>query len=211
MKPRNVVNLLLLLFLTVFCGLMLQLSIPYFSFRYDVDFLLTKQNIIHIKHWRYAFYTHVFFSIFALIAGFTQFSDYILKKQKKLHRFMGYIYVTDILLLAGPSGLVMSFYSNGMLITQTSFIILSSLWIIFTGLAFLRAKQRDFKAHRDWMIRSYALTLSAISLRLYALVFPWFFHLSAHDEYTLIAWLSWTMNLAIAELIIRRKKFSLPA
>jgi hypothetical protein len=206
MRYTNALNIFLVITLIVFCALMLQLSIPYFTFEYDVDFLLTKQKIIHIKHWRYSFYTHVLLSIFALIAGLTQFSSYVLKKHKKLHRVMGYIYVTDILLVAGPSGLIMSFYSNGTEVTKTSFVILSCLWIIFTAIAFIKAKQKQFVSHRNWMIRSYALTLSAISLRLYALVLPCFIHLTAHEEYTLIAWLSWTINLVIAELIIYYRK-----
>lgn len=119
---------------------------------------------------------------------------------------MGYMYVIDILFLAGPSGLVMSFYANGNTPSKTSFVLLSVCWIIFTAIAFIKAIQLKFESHQNWMIRSYALTLSAISLRLYAFVIPHFFHFSAHDEYTLIAWLSWTINLLIAEWIIFSKK-----
>jgi hypothetical protein len=209
MKFKRPLNVLLLLLLTVFSALMIQLSLPYFTTRYDVDFLLTKQKIIHIKHWRYSFYTHITFSIFALIAGFTQFSKYLIQKKKIVHRLMGYIYVTDILLIAGPSGLIMSFYSNGTGVAKTSFILLSSLWMIFTGIALLRVRSGDFISHRNWMIRSYALTLSAISLRLYAFILPSLVHLNAHDEYALIAWLSWTINLLAAELIIYRKRNNL--
>lgn len=209
MRFKTQVNIALLLLLAVFSALMIQLSVPYFTTRYDVDFLLTKQKIIHLKHWRYSFYTHITCSIFALIAGFTQFSKYLIQNKKLIHRAMGYIYVSDILLLAGPSGLIMSFYSNGTIVAKTSFVLLSCLWILFTGVALLKAKAGDFISHRNWMIRSYALTLSAISLRLFALILPAFIHLSAHDEYALIAWLSWTINLVIAELIIYLKRKSL--
>jgi hypothetical protein len=54
------------------------------------------------------------------------------------------------------------------------------------------------------MIRSYALTLSAISLRLLAYFIPGFFEINGLAEYSLIAWLSWTLNLGIAEIIIYR-------
>ena len=84
-------------FISLFSWLMIDLTLPYLTFAYDVDFLLTKQNIIHLKHWRYAFNFHILFSIFSLLAGLTQFSQYILTKHKKLHRVMGYIYVIDVL------------------------------------------------------------------------------------------------------------------
>ncbi|MCE3228371.1 MAG: hypothetical protein K0S32_2922 [Bacteroidetes bacterium] len=198
----SLINSALLIVLLIFCALMFRLSLPYFSSRYDVDFLLTKQNIIHIKHWRYAFYVHVFLSIFAMIAGLTQFSNYLVRKKKKLHRIMGYVYVTDILLLAGPSGLIMGFYANGFLITKVSFVILALLWMLFTGIALLKAKQKDFISHKKWMIRSFALTLSAVTLRLMALALPYMIHLGAKEEYNLISWTSWIFNLLVAEIII---------
>lgn len=185
---------------------MLNLSHPYLSGRIDVAFLLTKQGIIHIKHWRYSFYIHVFLSSISLLAGFTQFSKFILKRAKKFHRAMGYLYVIDVLLLAGPSALIMAFYANGNLAAKLSFVVLAVFWLSFTLLALIRAKQKQFKSHENWMIRSYALTLSAISLRLLAFFLPKFYHLNGIDEYTLIAWLSWTINLMLAEIIIFNKR-----
>ncbi|MGV2482422.1 UNVERIFIED_CONTAM: DUF2306 domain-containing protein, partial [Salmonella enterica subsp. enterica serovar Weltevreden] len=77
--------------------------------------------------------THILLSIFSLIAGMTQFSDYILNRHKRLHRVMGYVYVIDVLCLAGPSGLIMAFYANGDLVSKSSFVLLSLLWIGFTA------------------------------------------------------------------------------
>ncbi|MGZ3884906.1 MAG: DUF2306 domain-containing protein [Bacteroidia bacterium] len=201
-------RVLWLVLVAICCWLMIDLTLPYLGFETDVDFLLTKQKIIHIKHWRYSFYVHILFSCFALAAGLTQFSDTILKKFRKLHRLAGYVYVADILFLAGPSGLIMGCYANGTLCAKTSFVLLAALWIMFTVIALQKALVKDFTAHRSWMIRSYALTLSAITLRLFALLLPRWVHMEAFTEYTLIAWLSWTVNLAIAELIILFRKRS---
>jgi hypothetical protein len=199
---RKVGSLIWLIGIAIFCWLMIDLTLPYLGFTYDVDFLLTKQKIIHIKHWRYSFNVHILFSIFSLAAGLTQFSNYIIRQHKKLHRYVGYAYVIDVLVLAGPSGLIMGFYANGTVWAKTSFMILAAFWIIFTAIAYKKALDKDFVAHRNWMMRSYALTLSAITLRLLAMFLPRWFHMEAFFEYTLIAWLSWTFNLVIAELII---------
>jgi hypothetical protein len=205
---RKISYVIWLIAIAIFCWLMIDLTLPYLGFTYNVDFLLTKQKIIHIKHWRYSFNIHILFSIFSLIAGLTQFSDYMIRKHKKFHRYMGYVYVTDILLLAGPTGLIMGFYANGTIWAKTSFMILAALWIIFTAIAYKKALDKDFVSHRNWMMRSYALTLSAITLRLLALILPRFFHMEAFFEYTLIAWLSWTINLLLAELLIFSKRNS---
>jgi len=201
-------NIIWLIFIAIFCWLMLDLTLPYLSFDPDVDFLLTKQKIIHLKHWRYSFYVHILFSIFALAAGLTQFSNYILKKNKKIHRAMGIIYVIDVLLLAGPSGLIMGFYANGNIYAKISFMLLAALWIILTAMAYKTALERNFIQHRNWMYRSYALTLSAITLRLIAMFLPKWVYLEAFSEYTIIAWLSWTINLVVAEGIIFLKRKS---
>jgi hypothetical protein len=73
-------------------------------------------------------------------------------------------------------------------------------------MAIIKALKKDFIEHEKWMIRSYALTLSAISLRLMAFILPKLIHLTAHTEYAVIAWLSWTLNLLIAEWIIFSRK-----
>lgn len=203
---KSVRSITWIAFISLFCWLMIDLTLPYLSFTYDVDFLLTKQKIIHLKHWRSAFNFHILFSIFSLIAGLTQFSQYILTKHKKLHRVMGYIYVIDVICIAGPSGLIMACYANGTIVSKTSFVLLSILWIGFTSMAITKALKKKFIEHEKWMIRSYALTLSAISLRLMAFMIPKFIHLTAHAEYALIAWLSWTINLLVAEWIIYRRK-----
>ena len=199
---RSIRSVIWIAFISLFCWLMIDLTLPYLSFTYDVDFLLTKQKIIHLRHWRYAFNAHILFSIFSLIAGLTQFSQYILSKHKKLHRMMGYIYVVDVICIAGPSGLIMACYANGTIVAKTSFVLLSICWIGFTCMAIIKALQKDVVEHEKWMIRSYALTLSAITLRLLAFILPKFVHLTAHTEYALIAWLSWIVNLLIAEWII---------
>jgi len=202
MKLNPALTVLWAALILFFSGLMLYITLPYLSFRLDVDFLITKQKIIHLKHWRYAFYIHILSSVFVLVAGATQFWNYFLRNYKKLHRFIGKTYVFLILFISGPGALVMSFYANGTKLAKTSFVLLSVLWMLFTALAFYFALKKNFIAHRQFMIRSYALTLSAVTLRLYALLIPYVVHMDGRDEYSLIAWSSWTINLLVAEIII---------
>jgi uncharacterized membrane protein len=181
---------------------MLKITLPYLSFEYDVDFLLTKQSILHKSIWRYSFYVHICTSVFVLLAGAFQFYKTNTARMKQLHRIVGKSYVVLVLFFAAPSGLIMGCYANGGIYSKISFVSISILWWVFTLLAFLKAKEKDFISHKNYMYRSYALTLSAISLRTYALLLPYFFQLHSREMYTLIAWLSWVPNLLIAELII---------
>lgn len=185
--------------------LLLLLSLPYLEIRRGIDFLKTKQLIYHIKHWRYSFYIHVFTSILIITSGLLQFSKTILTKYTKIHRISGFIYLAVMLLISGPAALVMSFYANGGYPAQTSFVILSLLWIGTSFLAYHFVRKKDYERHGKWMVRSYALTLSAVSLRLYSYLFDVFhFTMDPVDLYILLSWLSWTLNLVIAEILIKR-------
>ncbi len=152
-----------------------------------------------------AFYVHVFTSMFALIAGFTQFSKKILARRKSLHRMMGRLYVIVILGLSGPSGMIMAWYANGGWSSQLAFGILSLLWMSFTFLAFRSIRKGQVLRHKQMMWRSYALTLSALTLRAWKLGIVWAIHPHPMDLYMVVAWLGWVPNLLLVEWRIRRK------
>jgi hypothetical protein len=168
----------------------------------DTAFLQLKQDYLHISEWRFAFYTHVFSSILVLLAGFTQFSSIIFKKYRGFHKKMGYVYVINILMVTGPASLLMGFYANGGVSSRIAFVLLALLWLGFTVIALYKAIKKNFVAHRNFMIRSFALTLSAITLRIWKVIFAVTTDIPPMDRYRIIAWLGWVLNLIIAEYII---------
>lgn len=194
-----------MLTLAFFTWLMARITINYIPYNTDVGFLRIKQQYIGIDFWRNAFFVHVYASMWVLFAGFTQFSKSLLRHRPRLHRAMGYIYVADVLLITGPAGLIMGFYANGGLFSRVAFISLASLWIFFTAMALVKARQKNFRAHRQYMIRSYALTLSAITLRAWKYAITNSVVLPPMDVYRVVAWLGWGGNLLVAEWIIRRQ------
>ncbi len=201
----NIFNTALLLMLAFFCWLMAAITMAYIPYNTDVGFLRIKQEYIAIDHWRIAFFIHVYASMWVLFAGFTQFSKRLLRNQPKLHRALGYIYVADVLFITGPAGLLMGFYANGGLLSRAGFLSLAVLWILFTAVALIKAKQKKFKAHRKFMILSYALTLSAITLRAWKYLITNTITLPPMDVYRVVAWLGWVGNLVVAFWIIKTK------
>lgn len=183
---------------------MTQITLQYIPYNTDVGFLRIKQHYLHIDFWRIAFFTHVYCSMLVLFAGFTQFSSTVLKRLPTLHRSIGYVYIINILLVTGPAGLVMSFYANGGWYAKIGFIILALLWWYFTLMALLKAKQKDFLRHRAFMIRSFALTLSALTLRSWKVVLNSIFDLTPNQSTIAIVWLGWGINLIVAEWFIQR-------
>jgi len=181
---------------------MLQGILLYYPINYSVGFLAFKQPYIHILPWKIAFYTHVSISIFALIAGFTQFSNIILKEHRQLHRRMGKLYAYSILTVNFPAAMIMAVYANGGIPTKTAFIILDTLWFWFTLQGVVAVKNANMVKHRQYMLRSYALTLSAVTLRLWRLLIASLTHIDPGTLYMIDAWMGFVPNLLFAELLI---------
>lgn len=199
---RNVAVYLLLSLATY---LMLLGIVRYYPLRDDIGFLQFKKEYLDNLPWKIAFYTHVFTIIFALLAGFTQFSTTILAKYKWLHRLTGKIYVYDIF-LNFPVAFVMGIYANGLLPTKIAFILLDCLWFWFTYKAVAEIRKDHVAEHKEYMIRSYALTLSAVSLRFWKIVILSFVQVDPLPLYMINAWLGFVPNLLFAEWLIRKRR-----
>lgn len=184
---------------------MLRTIITYSSFEPDIQFLALKQDYINIPIWKAAFYIHVFSAIFTLFAGFTQFSEQFLKEYRKFHVLLGRLYVWNILLINFPAGMIMAVYANGGAVGKASFILLDILWFLFTLKGFTSALKKDFKKHEDYMIRSYCLTFSAISLRTWKIIMTYLGWVDLDYIYIVDSWLALVLNLILAEWIVRNK------
>jgi hypothetical protein len=98
------------------------------------------------------------------------------------------------------------FSPSQFLLVEVAFGLLALTWLLTSGFAFMRAMQRRFDAHREWMIRSYSLTFAAVTVRLVGLPFL----VLTRDPVVAITctfW-SWVLNLAVSEWVIRSERTS---
>ncbi len=201
----STLKILLILGFGYFFWLMLKITLEYIPIKKSVSFLLIKQSEVTVrKEYLYFFYTHVYTSIFVLSSGFLA----ILRKDfrlKNFHKNAGKIYIFLILLFAAPSGIYMAIFANGGIYSKISFIILGCLWWFSTFKAYQLARQKKFKEHKQWMWRSFALTLSAITLRMWKVIIVYLFQPNPMDVYQIIAWLGWIPNILLIEYLIAKK------
>ena len=199
-------RIVLILIFGYFFWLMLRLTLEYIPAQSDVSFLMIKQTEVNTHtEYLYFFYAHVYTSIFVLFSGFIAVFVKPKAAFRNLHRFFGKIYVILLLLIAAPSGIYMGFYANGGILAKISFVILGILWWITTYKAYLEIRKKNVLNHKKWMYRSYALAVSAITLRLWKVVLVYFFQPNPMDVYEIIAWLGWIPNLILIEILIKTK------
>jgi uncharacterized membrane protein len=147
---------------------------------------------------------HVIAGVIALLVGPLQFVRCIRVRMPGLHRTTGLIYVLACA-VAAPAGFMLALGSTAGPVAGAGFAVQALLLPVFTYLGLRAAIKRRFGEHREWMLRSYALTAAAITLRLMLPAVIW-----AGAEflpaYRMIAWLAWVTNLVLCECYLRRNR-----
>lgn len=147
---------------------------------------------------------HVAGAATALLVGPLQFQTRLSTRLRAVHRWLGRIYVLGVL-VGGVGGLFLAFGSKAGPIATAGFGSLAVVWIFVTVEAWRLALARRFIGHRAWMIRSFALTFAAVTLRLYLPLVP-LVHVDFMDAYRAISFLAWIPNLIAAELYLALKR-----
>lgn len=175
----------------------------YLSLDENVGFLSSKSvEVLGSNIWMTCFYFHIIFGGISLLTGWSQFIPKWRNKYLKTHRKLGLVYLASVT-LGGISGFYMALFANGGLVSSLGFGSLAFLWLFFTLKAYLGIINRDIDSHQQWMLRSYALTFAAVTLRLWLPALT-AFGLEFLLAYKIISWLSWVPNLIFIEWVIRR-------
>jgi uncharacterized membrane protein len=152
---------------------------------------------------RTAIYAHIFASAIALALGPFQFSEKLRTRRLALHRWSGRLYLGVGVLVGGFAGLFMAAHAFGGLAARLGFACLALGWL-YTGLrAYLAIRVRNIVSHRRWMVRNFALTFAAVTLRLW-LPASMASGIAFELAYPVIAWLCWVPNLLVAELLLNQ-------
>lgn len=153
--------------------------------------------------WSTLFKVHIYIGGFALIIGWPQFIKRFRNKNLNFHRLIGKLYLVAIL-LSGCAGLYIGFYAEGGWVAKLGFIGLAISWLYTSSRAYFSIRKLEIDAHKRWMIRSYALTFAAVTLRIWLPMFQYGFGMEFISAYVIIAWLCWVPNVLWAEWYVRR-------
>ena len=143
---------------------------------------------------RHLLIPHTLAGIFALLIGPINFSSRIRQQHLKLHRVLGRIYVISVFIGAG-TGVALAFGRPGFPGTSGQ----AAAWVVCTTAAFLTARNRQIVQHRQWMIRSYAVTFTFVSSRVLNLWPRYWSHLG--DSLSAVGVIAFTLvSLLIVDL-----------
>ena len=137
---------------------------------------------------------HTLAGIFALLIGPINFSSRIRQRHLTLHRVLGRIYVVSVF-VGSFTGIALAWGRPGLPGTSMQ----AAAWIVCTTAAFITARNRHIIQHRQWMVRSYAVTFTFVSSRMLNLWPRYWSHLG--DSLSAVGVIAFTLSsLLIVEL-----------
>ena len=183
----------------------LLVSIAFFAFAALPYFLSSGYIATEYANRRGWLLVHIVGGTIALFAGPVQLWLGIADRRIDLHRKLGLVYIAGVAigaagafwLAAHPSfGWVYGAGLGSMAIAQ----------VVTTSLAFVAIKRSLIEQHKEWMIRSYVVTFSFVTYRLFAVMIgP--LQLGTYAELNIVlAWGSWALPLLFTEAILQGKK-----
>ncbi len=121
---------------------------------------------------RHLLIPHTLAGTLALLIGPVNFSTRIRQRYLQLHRILGRIYVISVF-VGSFTGIALAAGRPGLPGTSMQ----AAAWMVCTTAAFMTARNRQIVQHRQWMARSYAVTFTFVSSRVFNLVPAYWSHL----------------------------------
>ncbi|MDO3641707.1 DUF2306 domain-containing protein [Mucilaginibacter sp. L3T2-6] len=180
-------------------------AIYYFVDMHSKGLLSSKpKELLNSNIWYTLFYVHITTGGLAMLTGWSQFSNRLRGRYLNIHRFVGKVYVLSVL-LSSCAGLYIAFFASGGIVCVIGFGSLALLWFFTDIKAYTSIRKLQIDEHERWMIRNYALTFAAVTLRIWLPLATSIMRFDFTTSYRVISWLCWVPNLIVAELIITRK------
>ncbi|HKQ14243.1 MAG TPA: DUF2306 domain-containing protein [Steroidobacteraceae bacterium] len=149
-------------------------------------------------------WSHAFGGAIAALIGPFQLITRLRTSWPRVHRWLGRTYLTAVL-AGGLAGLYFAPISSAGTVGRVGFATLAVFWLYSGTRAYLAIRRGNVQEHRRWILRNYALTFGAATLRI-ELPLLIIAGVSFPVAYTLVAWISWVPNWLAVEAWLRRRK-----
>lgn len=186
-------------------GLMIFLSvcIGLYAFAFQAGMQGAPETQSRFSEWQIFSSMHVIGGGIVLVIGGFQFWPSLRRDHINIHRWLGRIYLTFVL-IGGVGGLAISPNSDGGLVAHFGFGMLAVLWLFSGWQAYAAIRRGDVTSHKVWMMRNFSMTFGAVMLRIYLGLFA-ASGIPFAEAYPTVAWIAWVPNLILVEWYLAQK------
>jgi uncharacterized membrane protein len=149
-------------------------------------------------------WAHTMGGAVAVMIGPFQLITKIRTTWPRVHVWMGRIYLLAVL-SGALGGLYFAPNADAGVFGNIGFATLAIFWLYSGTRAYLAIRRGDVQTHRRWILRNYALTFAAATLRI-QLPLLILGGVSFPIAYTTVAWSSWVPNWLAVEWWLRQRK-----
>lgn len=149
-------------------------------------------------------WAHTMGGAVAVLIGPFQLLTKLRTSLPRVHVWMGRVYLFAVF-CGALGGLYFSANSDAGMAGNIGFATLAIFWLYSGTQAYLAIRRGDVQTHRRWMLRNYALTFAAATLRI-QLPLLIIGGVAFQVAYTTVAWSSWVPNWLAVEWWLRKGK-----
>jgi uncharacterized membrane protein len=145
---------------------------------------------------------HVICGLTASLIGPFQFIPWIRQRNLTLHRNLGKVYLGSITLSTAVSFYLVSTAKLG-IVYATGLALLGVVWFGSSFMAYIAIRKGNVQMHKEWMIKSYVLTLSFVCFRLVEDLLAKIGVSEFIERKVLMAWGCWALPFFITEVVLQ--------
>jgi uncharacterized membrane protein YozB (DUF420 family) len=178
-----------------------------FLAKYAVPYLALSPEYYGEAFWsrRYVLLAHLGGGAIAIVVGPIQLWLGEHRLHMPWHRKLGKLYLAGVA-LGCSGGYYLALTSQTGWVTSAGLFGLAVAWTITTGMAYLAIRRGAIAQHREWMVRSYVVTLAFVFYRLFDEVMDRMGVGDYLERGKAAAWFCWAVPLLLAEPLIQLGK-----
>lgn len=153
---------------------------------------------------RWGLVLHIAGGITALTVGLVQLWLGLTHRTARFHRTLGKLYVA-VITVSSIAGFYLALTIPGNAPYASGLFFLCVAWVITTAMAVFAIRRRNVPQHRQWMMRSYAVTFAFVTFRfgVDALTAQ---GLSPGESQAIMAWACWALPLLLLEPLLQLRR-----
>ena len=156
------------------------------------------------RYWmvRWWLVSHILGGATALCIGPLQFWPALRRRNIRLHRILGRVYLGSIAVGSVGGFYMAAFHAGGGFGFSLAFLDLA--WALTASMALVAIRHRQIALHREWMVRSYVVTYGFVLFRI--LQYSHVLHGLGREEAAAAGWACWAPPLLVTEVVLQWRR-----